>query len=189
MAYNTGPIPLYKVQKEPYTIEAPGCKPVENETIPRRHPKAKNGLLECPAPNVRSTFDILKRSVEKYGDEPAIGSRKLIKVHKEKKKIPKVVDGKTTEVEKEWSYFELSNYSYLTYKEYFQQILQVGAGLKKLGLSSDDRLHIFATTSYVFPLPVKPCCIWLFTNRLPQSTMAQYRSRMLLAIHHDRHSV
>lgn len=150
MTYNTGAIPLYKVQKEPYTIEAPGYEPVENETIPRRHPKAKNGLLECPAPNVRSTFDILKRSVEKYGDEPAIGSRKLIEVHKEKKKIPKVVDGKTTEVEKEWTYFELSNYSYLTYKEYFQQILQVGAGLKKLGLSPNNRLHIFATTSYVF---------------------------------------
>ncbi|KAK4160050.1 long-chain-fatty-acid--CoA ligase 1 [Cladorrhinum sp. PSN259] len=147
MGYNTGPIPLYKVQKEPYTIEAPGYSPVENETIPRRHPKAKDGLLEQPAPGVYTTFDLLKRSTEKWGNEPAIGSRKLIKIHKEKKKIPKVIDGKTTEVEKEWSYFELSDYTYLTYQEYFQQILQVGAGLRKLGLSPENRLHIFAATS------------------------------------------
>jgi long-chain acyl-CoA synthetase len=147
MGYNTGPIPLYKVQKEPYTIEAPGYSPVENETIPRRHPKAKDGLLEQPAPGVYTIFDLLKRSTEKWGDEPAIGSRKLIKIHKEKKKTQKVIDGKTTEVEKEWSYFELSDYTYLTYKEYFQQVLQVGAGLRKLGLSPEDRLHIFATTS------------------------------------------
>lgn len=146
-AYKTSPIPLCKVQKPPYTIEAPGYEPVEGETIPRRHPKAKDGLLERPALGVFTTFDILKRSTDLYGDEPAIGTRKLIKVHKEKKKIPKAVDGKTTEVDKEWTFFELSDYTYLTYREYFDLIQQIGAGLRKVGLSAKDRLHIFATTS------------------------------------------
>ncbi|KAL2174538.1 uncharacterized protein P884DRAFT_302417 [Thermothelomyces heterothallicus CBS 202.75] len=145
--YSAAPTPLYKVQKPPYTIESPGYQPVEGETIPRRHPKAKDGLVERPAPGVNTTFDLLKRSVEHYGNEPAIGSRKLIKTHKEKKKVPKIVDGQTTEVEKEWTYYELSDYTYITYEEYFAQILQVGAGLRKLGLSPKDRLHIFATTS------------------------------------------
>ncbi|AEO64021.1 uncharacterized protein THITE_2109696 [Thermothielavioides terrestris NRRL 8126] len=145
--YLTGPTPLYKVQKPPYTIEAPGVQPVEGETIPRRHPKAKDGLVERPAPGVNTTFDLLKRSAEHYGNEPAIGSRKLIRTHKEKKKVPKVIDGRSTEVEKEWTYYELSNYSYLTYREYFEQVLQVGAGLRKLGLSPKDRLHMFATTT------------------------------------------
>lgn len=144
--YSAGPTPLYKVQKPPYTIEAPGYAPVEGETIPRRHPKAKDGLIERPAPDVNTTFDLLKRSVDKYANEPAIGSRKLIDIHKEKKKVPKVVDGQTTEVEKEWTYYELSDYTYITYQEYFTQILQIGAGLRKLGLSRGDRLHIFATT-------------------------------------------
>ncbi|KAK4154762.1 hypothetical protein C8A00DRAFT_32430 [Chaetomidium leptoderma] len=145
--YSSAPTPLYKVQKPPYTIEAPGCQPVEGETIPRRHPKAKDGLVERPAPDVNTTFDLLKRSAERYGNEPAVGSRKLIHTHKEKKKVPKVVDGQTTEVEKEWTYYELSDYSYMTYQEYFAQVLQIGAGLRKLGLSPKDRLHIFATTS------------------------------------------
>lgn len=144
--YITGPTPLHKVQTPPYTVEAAGAEPVEGETIPRRHPKAKDGLIERPAPGVYTTFDLLKRSAERYGDEPAIGSRKLIRTHKEKKKVLKVVDGKTTEVDKEWTYYELSDYSYRTYREYFSQVLQVGAGLRKLGLKPKDRLHIFATT-------------------------------------------
>jgi long-chain acyl-CoA synthetase len=144
--YKTGLTPYRKVQRPPYTIDAPGYEPVEGETIPRRHPKARDGLLERPAPGVNTTFDLLKRSAEHYGNEPAVGSRRLIHTHKEKKKVPKVVDGQTTEVEKEWTYYELSDYTYLTYQEYFNQVLQVGAGLRKLGLSARDRLHIFATT-------------------------------------------
>ncbi|KAJ4306040.1 long-chain fatty acid-CoA ligase [Collariella sp. IMI 366227] len=131
--YLTGPTPLHRVEKPPYTVEAAGCQPVEGETIPRRHPKAKNGLIERPAPDVNTTFDLLKRSAELYANEQAIGSRKLIDIHKEKKKVPKVVDGETTEVEKEWTYYELSDYSYLTYAEYYKLVLQA--------------THIFATTT------------------------------------------
>ncbi|KAK4241498.1 hypothetical protein C8A03DRAFT_41111 [Achaetomium macrosporum] len=145
--FATGPTPLHKVQQPPYTVEASGSQPVEGETVPRRHPKAKDGLIKRPAPDVNTTFDLLRRSAEHYSNEPAVGSRKLISIHKEKKKVPKVVDGQTKEIEKEWTYYELSNYSYMTYKEYFAMVLQVGAGLRKLGLSPKDRLHIFATTS------------------------------------------
>ncbi|KAK3939082.1 long-chain-fatty-acid--CoA ligase 1 [Diplogelasinospora grovesii] len=147
MAYISGIMPLHMVQKPPFTVEAPDCSPVEGETIPRRHPKAKNGLLERPAPDVNTTYDLLRRSAEKYGSEPAVGSRKLLKTHKEKKKMPKIVDGQIVEVEKEWTYFELSDYSYQTYQEYYSMVLQVGAGLRKLGLSPKEKVHLFATTS------------------------------------------
>ncbi|KAK3316086.1 hypothetical protein B0H66DRAFT_277189 [Apodospora peruviana] len=147
MASLTGIMPLRIVQKPPFTVEAPNCTPVQGETIPRRHPKAKDGLWEHPAPDVFTTFDLLKRSTDMYGSEPAIGSRKLLKTHKEKKKVQKVIDGEVTEVDKEWTYFELSDYSYLTYSEYFGIILQVGAGLRKLGLSPKDKVHLFAATS------------------------------------------
>lgn len=146
MSYIAGPIPLREVQKPPFTVEAAGCQPVAGETIPRRHPKAKDALVERPAPDVNTTFDLLRRSAERYGDEPAVGSRKLIHTHKETKKVSKVVDGEVRQVDKEWIYYELSDYSYLTYQEYFTMVLQVGAGLRKLGLSPRDRLHLFATT-------------------------------------------
>ncbi|GAB1315713.1 long-chain fatty acid-CoA ligase [Madurella fahalii] len=146
-SYITGPTPLRKVQKPPFTVEAAGYQAVAGETIPRRHPKAKDALVERPATDVNTTFDLLKRSAERYANEPAVGSRKLIHTHKETKKVPKVVDGETRQVDKEWTYYELSDYSYMTYQEYFTMVLQVGAGLRKLGLSPRDRLHIFATTS------------------------------------------
>ncbi|KAL1840315.1 hypothetical protein VTJ49DRAFT_568 [Mycothermus thermophilus] len=149
MAYtsSSAPTPLQKVHKPPFTIEAPGYEPVEGETIPRRHPKAKDGLLERPAHDVNTTFDLLRRSARYYAHEPAIGSRKLLHTHKETKKVQKVVDGRTVEVDKEWTYYELSDYSYRTYHEYFTQVLQVGSGLRKLGLVPQNRMYIFATTS------------------------------------------
>ncbi|KAK1759567.1 long-chain-fatty-acid--CoA ligase 1 [Echria macrotheca] len=142
-----GPTPLFFVQKPPFSVEVPGAQPVPGETIPRRNPKARDGLLRRPAPEVHTIFDLVKRSAERRGDEPAIGSRKLIRTHRETKKVPKTVDGKVVQVDKEWTFFELSNYSFLTYTEYFSQILQVGAGLRKLGLAPGNRVFIFATTS------------------------------------------
>lgn len=142
-----GPTPLYMIHKPPFSIEAPGYEPVEGETLPRVHPKSKNGLITRPAPEVSTVYDLIKRTATLHGDEPAVGSRKLIKVHTEKKKVPKTVDGEVVEVEKEWTYYELSDYNYLTYQEYFTMALQVGAGLRKLGLSPGEKLHIFAATS------------------------------------------
>jgi len=147
MAYLEGLLPLYTVQKGPYTVEAPGYEPVPGETIPRRHPKAKNGLLTRPAPEVSTNYDLLRRSADKYSNEPAVGSRKLLETHTELKKVTKLVDGQPKEVEKEWTFFELSDYSYLTYREYETLVLQVGAGLRKLGLSPHEKVHLFATTS------------------------------------------
>ncbi|RAL61798.1 hypothetical protein DID88_002861 [Monilinia fructigena] len=41
----------------------------------------------------------------------------------------------------------MSGYEYLSFKEYEATVLSVGAGLRKLGLVKDDRVHLFATTS------------------------------------------
>lgn len=128
-------------------VEAPGAEDVPGETKPHRHFKAKDGLITRPASNITTTYDILIDSANKHGNKPAIGTRKLLKTHVETKKVPKIVDGVKTEVDKKWTYFELSPYSFLTYNEYKTRALRVGAGLRKLGLESGDVLHIFATTS------------------------------------------
>ncbi|KAI1211378.1 long-chain-fatty-acid-CoA ligase [Annulohypoxylon truncatum] len=142
-----GVLPLHMVQKPPFMIESPGAEEVEGETKPHRHIKAKDGLLTRPASHIATTYDILIESANKHGDKHAIGSRKLIKTHTETKKVPKIVDGVKKEVEKQWTYFELSPYSFLTYSEYKTRALRVGAALRKLGLEPGDVLHIFATTS------------------------------------------
>ena len=133
-------------KKPPFTVDASGYEPVEGETIPRRHPKAKDGLLTRPAEDIFTILDIVRRSAEKFGNAKAVGQRKLIKTHTENKKIKKIVDGQEQEVDKKWTYFELSEYHYMSFIEYEQLCLQLGCGLRKLGMEKDDRLHMFGTT-------------------------------------------
>ncbi|UNI18358.1 Long-chain-fatty-acid--CoA ligase [Purpureocillium takamizusanense] len=147
MDYTSGIMPLTQVHKPPFTVEAPGYEKVPGETIPRRHPRAKNGLLNRPADDVATVFDLIRRSARVYPNHNAVGSRKLIKLHRETKKVKKNVDGEIREVDKEWQFFELSPFSFLTYKDYEARVLQLGAGLRKIGLTSENKLHIFAATS------------------------------------------
>jgi len=133
-------------ESPPFTVEASGYEPVKGETIPRRHPTAKDKLINTPSKDVRTIFDILKRSADKFGNAKALGSRKLLKMHHENKKVKKMVDGKTQEVDKKWSYFELSEYSYISFVEYEKLTTQIGAGLRKLGMTQGDRLSLFAGT-------------------------------------------
>ena len=135
--------------KGPFTVEAAGYDPKEGETIPRRHPISKEKLRTTPSDDVKTIFDILKRSADKYGNAKAVGSRRNIKTHVENKKVKKVVDGQTQEVDKNWTYFELSEYNYISFVEYERMALDVGAGLRKLGLVKGDRLHLYAGTRLV----------------------------------------
>ncbi|KAJ5172566.1 Long-chain-fatty-acid--CoA ligase 1 [Penicillium capsulatum] len=135
------------VKKGPFSVEAPGYEPVEGETIPRRHPAAKDGLILRPAEEVATTFDNIRRSARLFGNAKAVGSRRLIKTHVENKKVKKIIDGVEQEVDKNWTYFEMSGYTYKTFLEYEQLCLQLGAGLRKLGLEKDGRIHLYGATS------------------------------------------
>ncbi|KAL2061787.1 hypothetical protein VTL71DRAFT_7165 [Oculimacula yallundae] len=131
----------------PFSVDVPGVAAVEGETIPRRHPLAVNKLVERPEEGISTLFDIVKLSAEKYGNAKALGSRKLIKTHQESKKVKKMVDGQEQEIDKKWTYFELSGYEYLSFHDYEKLVLQIGAGYRKLGMNKEDRVHIFAATS------------------------------------------
>lgn len=151
MDYKTAIAPLYPVHKPPYTVEAPGVEKVPGETIPRRHPRFKDQLRNSPAEGVHTVYDIIQRSARIYPNHQAVGYRKLIKLHKETKKVQRNVDGEIREVDKEWQFFELSPFHFYTYKEYLELIHQVGAGLRKIGLTSEQKLHLFASTRCVSP--------------------------------------
>jgi long-chain acyl-CoA synthetase len=138
-------------KKPPFSVEAPGYQPVKGETIPRRNPVAKDKLLSRPAEDVTTTYDILRRGADKFGNAKAVGSRRLLKTHVENKKFKKVVDGVEQEVDKKWTYFELSEYTYMSFIEYEQLALQLGAGLRKLGLETDSRIHQFGATRQALP--------------------------------------
>jgi long-chain acyl-CoA synthetase len=139
------------VKKPPFTVEVPGCEPVPGETIPRRLPQAKDGLILKPSEDVSTTYENFRRSARVFGNAKAVGSRRLIKTHVEKKKVKKIVDGQEQEVEKQWTYYEMSGYEYKSFVEYEQLALQLGAGLRKLGLEKDQRIHVYGATRWVVP--------------------------------------
>ena len=78
-----------------------------------------------------------------------MGTRTLIKIHNEVKKEMRVVDGEEKVTEKNWEFFEMSGYEYLTFREHKIRALEIGSGMRKLGLGLGDRVHIFAGTRYV----------------------------------------
>ena len=130
----------------PYTGEAPGYKKVDGETIPRRNLRVLDGLKNRPDPSVKTVYDVLRRSADRYGDAACAGRRKLVRLHVENKKVKKVIDGKEQEVDKKWTYYELSGYEFLSFREYERLALDAGAGLRALGLHTPDRVHLFAAT-------------------------------------------
>lgn len=132
--------------KPPFSVEASGYEPVKGETIPRRNPVAKDKLFTRPADDIGTTYDILRTSAQKFGNAKAVGTRKLIKTHVENKKVKKLIDGVEQEVDKKWTYFELSGYSYMSFVEYEQFALQLGAGLRSLGLDKSTKVHLFGAT-------------------------------------------
>ncbi|KAE9381137.1 acetyl-CoA synthetase-like protein [Stipitochalara longipes BDJ] len=135
------------VKRPPFTVEVSGSPQVEGETIPRRNANFSEKLLSSPEEGIATIFDIVKYAAAKFGNGEAVGSRTLIKKHHETKKVKKMVNGEVQNVDKSWTYFELSGYKYLSFKEYETQVLQVGAGFRKLGLVAPDRVHMFASTS------------------------------------------
>lgn len=133
--------------KGPYSIEVPGAEPVEGETIPRRHPLSKDGLISKPVPEISTVYDLVRVSAAKFGNAKAMGSRRLVRTHQETKKVKKIIDGQEQQVDKNWTFFELSPYEYITYHDYENLVLNIGSGLRKLGMEKGDRVHIFAATS------------------------------------------
>lgn len=134
-------------KKPPFTVETPGAQKKDGETVPRRNIRTKDALQSTPEPDVKTLYDIVRRASEKYGNAKALGKRKLIKLHEENKKVKKVVDGKEQEVDKKWTYYELSDYNYFSFSEYEQLVLKVGSAFRSLGLEPrKDRVHIFAAT-------------------------------------------
>lgn len=150
MAKIEGTVLPRMAKRPPFSIESPGCEPVPGETIPRRHPSAKDGLILKPAEDVATTYDVFRRSARVFGNAKAVGTRKLIKTHVENKKVKKVIDGEEQEVDKKWTYFEMSGYTYKSFVEYEKFVLELGAGFRKVGLDKTKKIHLYGATRFVY---------------------------------------
>jgi long-chain acyl-CoA synthetase len=134
------------VKRGPVTVEVPGAQ-IDGETKVRRNVASKDGLKLKPADGVDTIFDIMRHASAKFGNAKAMGSRHILNTHVENKKVKKMVDGQQQEVDKKWTYFEMSGYKFMSFVEFEKLALNIGSALKHLGLNPKDRLHLFASTS------------------------------------------
>ncbi|ODV88537.1 hypothetical protein CANCADRAFT_124301 [Tortispora caseinolytica NRRL Y-17796] len=133
--------------KPPFSVIV--SEPKEGETGIFRSPSSKDALMTSPDPSITTVYNILEYGARKYPSRPCLGSRVLKTVIKESKKVPKMIDGERVMVDKEWEYFELSPYKYITYTEAHNIVKATGSGLRELGIQPNgkERLHMFAATS------------------------------------------
>lgn len=121
------------------------------ETAPRRNVGAKNAPWIYPDnnPEMNTIWNLLEWSVKEYTDLQAMGWRKIVDVHTEEKMVTKKVDGKTVQIPKQWQYFELSGYTYITYRQLLQTVKEYAAGLMAIGIKpkGEETFHIYAQTS------------------------------------------
>lgn len=133
-------------KKPPFSFEVPGIEKIAGETIPRRNVRCEHGLITQPDPSVNTAYDIILYAARRFGNAECIGTRTVLKIHKERTKIKKPQAGSETEVEKEWSYFELSPYQFLSFVEFQELVDTLGSGLRKIGLAPGDKIHLYGST-------------------------------------------
>lgn len=132
-------------------LNVPVGEAKSGETAPRRNYKVKDGAVVRPIGYKCSTvYEFFNETVTKHGkDKTCQGWRDLIDIHTETKKVTKIIDGEEVTTDKNWLYYEKSDYKYVTFGQ-LQSIIQFyGKGLINIGLNhgGDDKLHLFAATS------------------------------------------
>lgn len=120
---------------------------VKGESRIRRSIFSMNELLVRPSPDVNTVYDILTRSYKLYGSKKAFASRKILQVHTKNKELTKIIGGKEIKVQKDWMYYELGHFEYISYIEFYEKVHNIGSGLRSLGFLKNDRVSIYAATS------------------------------------------
>lgn len=130
-------------KRPPFSHEVPGPK-VDGETRPRR--RNLDDLVTQPHPYIRTAYDIVGYAAKKFGNADCVGTRRTLTVHTETTTAQKTVNGQVTDVKKDWSYFELSPYSFHSFIDFQKLVGHFGAGLKQLGLTKGDIIHLYGAT-------------------------------------------
>ncbi|CAO3633271.1 unnamed protein product [Cunninghamella blakesleeana] len=113
----------------------------------RRSHLSPETLLRIPDASVHTLYDVLVYAKKRYGDCKALGYRSIEDTIKEEKQVKKFVNGEEVMETKTWTYFQLSEYKYLSYKEIANEALFLGAGYSHLGLKEKAKVEIFAPTN------------------------------------------
>jgi len=143
----------------PGSVEV-GPEPKQGEGKVRRNFLVADGELAArPMEGMDTVYDVLAYVDRTYGDKNAIGYRDIVDTHVEEKEVTKVVGGNEVKEMKKWSYFELSEFKYLTFAELRKTSEALGRGLADFNLKKGDIFNIYSATRYVYSLRCVVSCV------------------------------
>lgn len=144
-----------------------GPEPKQGEGRIRRNFLVRDEELAArPMDGMDTVYDVLVYVDRTYGTKNAIGYRDIVDTHFEEKEVTKFVGGKEVKEKKKWSYFELSEFKYLTFTELRKTAEAVGRGLADFGFKKGDIFNIYSATRCVFP----PSCLTRCGAHIPRVT-------------------
>ena len=132
---------------KPFSVEVTDQSANGEGRIRRNRVAGTGELLTTPRDNVSTVYELLQYSIKKFGDKNCMGHRNVVKEHIEEKMLTKMVDGEERQIPKKWTFWELSPYSYRSFKQVGEESAALGSGLRNLGLNPGDRIELYAGTS------------------------------------------
>lgn len=103
------------------------------------NPLSKNGFLDS-IEGIQTLNDITNHCVKIRPNHGCIGKRKVLEKITETKNI----DG----VDKDWNYFRLSPFEWITYKEFQDEYSKFGSALMHIGFKEKDNFSIYEDTCF-----------------------------------------
>ncbi|OBZ82667.1 Long-chain-fatty-acid--CoA ligase 2 [Choanephora cucurbitarum] len=119
---------------------------VDNANHIYRSHHAEHGFVSTPLyPKLKkedcTIAKVWKETVKDNAYKPVFGYRPLINIHTKESK-PKNPDDKP----RKWSYFELGNYEWMSYREANEKVEKVASALQQHGLKNGDIVILFCKT-------------------------------------------
>uniref|UniRef100_A0A8R1DT79 long-chain-fatty-acid--CoA ligase n=1 Tax=Caenorhabditis japonica TaxID=281687 RepID=A0A8R1DT79_CAEJA len=96
---------------------------------------AKNGLLTSTFEGIYDLGSQWEECVRRYGDLPCMGTREVLKVHKEKQPNGKIFE--------KW---QMGDYQWRTYSQVDKRVNMIASGLASLGQQEKEPIILFAET-------------------------------------------
>ncbi|KAJ2133941.1 long-chain fatty acid-CoA ligase, partial [Coemansia sp. RSA 1935] len=119
----------------------------DGETPTRRFHTSVDKLVDRADPDITNIYAALLEGQKTRPDAEVLGKREVLGTVSEEKQVQHKVNGKMETVTKNWSYFKLGPYTWMTYNDIVETTTQLGAGFRKLGVEPKGRVAIYAPTS------------------------------------------
>ena len=123
--------------------------PSDGEGAVRRLAITADRLVTRPLEGIEVLPDVILWAARTHGSREALGWRNVIDIHEEEKEVRKIVASKEVTETKKWTYFELSDFEYISFLDVQERVLELARGLLHHGLLKTDVFSIYAQTRCV----------------------------------------